>query len=166
MDPLETQNGRVRRGQPDRGRKRAIMPHPEPCARNLSRDCYPTYERATGYKPLSASRAGVERNSRAYTGTHGLGETPAGLELLAVRERLRGKTWKAAVEGWGRTRGSPAPNCLEVQLHRHLDDPGSGELSDGTEGPAAAKRGPVRVPVAVIHDVEEVGANFGLPALG
>jgi len=54
---------------------------------------------------------------------------------------------------------------LEVQLQRHLDQPGSAEADDLAERPAGdAARG--IVPVAVVQDVEEVGAELQLPALG
>ena len=54
---------------------------------------------------------------------------------------------------------------LEVQLQGHLDQPGSTEADDLAEGAAGDAAGGI-VPVSVVQDVEEVGAELQLPALG
>ena len=54
---------------------------------------------------------------------------------------------------------------LEVQLQRHLDQPGGAEADDLSERPAGDAAGGI-VPVAVIQDVEEVGTELQLPTLG
>ena len=54
---------------------------------------------------------------------------------------------------------------LEVQLQGHLDQPGSAEADDLAEGTAGDAAGGI-IPVAVVQNVEEVGAELQFPALG
>src|SRR5664279_2847708 len=59
----------------------------------------------------------------------------------------------------------PCACWLEVEFHRHLDEPRSAEGGDLAERGGAAETGHRIVPIGVVQDVEEVGTELHLEPL-